>query len=733
MTKTIRLALCSLLLSTFACSDDAQEPAACSDCGVCKDQSVADLFLPDQKIAPDASVPDIAPPDQLITLDNFIPDLTPPDLTPPDLMPPDITPPDIDPCGPGTTLCGGTCVNTTNDEAHCGACNSACKTGEVCSASKCLFTCPASQTKCTGSGGKAYCASTASDNQNCGTCGKACAATEACSSGLCLFTCPSTQTKCTDSGGKAYCANTATDNQNCGSCGNACAPTEACSAGGCLFTCPVGQTKCKDSAGKFFCANTGSDNKNCGACGTVCQANAVCTSGVCIPVCFTGETLCTPTAGAPYCAILTTDVKNCGACGNVCGAGGTCEAGVCKAPSCNGLNGYWQLEEMTGATAGDSVGANHGAAVNGPIWESGLLGGALRFSGSNYVRVKDSSTLDPGTGDFSIQAWIKIPVGQKAQRRVVAHGTHGAGGHDGFALMQWCGWGTVPCGGVALLMGQDSKGEVMVGTCAAMDDGKWHHYAASVNRKGSITFYVDGAALTTFCHGTYVGGAWGNNTPGDVSNQSTVDLNSACDLCLGTSCQSSGNCSGSSEYFVGSVDQVAYYKRTLTAAEVAGSYNTGLGLELCQPTAATASGCADGTREGLVSQLAFPKIAACAGSWTGDVSNAAPLCASGWTPCLGADPSVKKVFYPQAKLFAGCFAFDAAHDNHKCHSDCSAAVANGIDTATGIDMGGMGAGCTYGNAAWASCLGSGRVDASTNSGTGCNYYSGLKGVICCGK
>ena len=27
-----------------------------------------------------------------------------------------------DPCGPGTTPCGGACVSTDSDPAHCGAC-----------------------------------------------------------------------------------------------------------------------------------------------------------------------------------------------------------------------------------------------------------------------------------------------------------------------------------------------------------------------------------------------------------------------------------------------------------------------------------------------------------------------------------------------------------------------------------------------------------------------------------
>jgi hypothetical protein len=153
----------------------------------------------------------------------------------------------------------------------------------------------------------------------------------------------------------------------------------------------------------------------------------------------------------------------------------------------------------------------------------------------------------------------------------------------------------------------------------------------------------------------------------------------------------------------------------------------------CDPRSLTGAaatvGCADGTRDGLTDLVAFPAIAACAGSWSDDVANGAALCATGWHVCLGADAPVK-IGFAAASSFCGCFAIDAAQDNYHCYSDCSASV--GIaDTAPQIDMGGMGAGCQWEIPSGDSCLASGRIDASENSGTGCNYYSGLSGVMCC--
>ncbi len=145
-----------------------------------------------------------------------------------------------------------------------------------------------------------------------------------------------------------------------------------------------------------------------------------------------------------------------------------------------------------------------------------------------------------------------------------------------------------------------------------------------------------------------------------------------------------------------------------------------------------ALGCADGTREGFVDPTAFPTVAACAGAWDGEVGQAGALCAPGWQVCDGSTFAVTNITFAAAIGFPGCFAFDAAHDNYVCRPDCSAQVAAGVDTADGLDMGGVGAGCRFQFPGTASCLVGGRIDASENSGTGCRYAAGITdGVVCC--
>ena len=146
-------------------------------------------------------------------------------------------------------------------------------------------------------------------------------------------------------------------------------------------------------------------------------------------------------------------------------------------------------------------------------------------------------------------------------------------------------------------------------------------------------------------------------------------------------------------------------------------------------------GCADGTREGFANVLAFPSIAACAGTFAGwiDEASAKSLCAVGWHVCNGADAVVHTIAYEQAKSFGGCFAIDAAHDCNSCFKHCrdlgcmNCCVSNYEWDA---DMGGMGSGCADSGAGQQSCLASGRLDASTNT-FGCKWNSSLAGVVCC--
>jgi hypothetical protein len=205
---------------------------------------------------------------------------------------------DANPCRTGETLCGGECVDLTNDLDNCGVCGTACAAGEVCSAGDCAVSCGGGLTECDG-----ICRDLETDLNNCGVCGTACAAGEVCSAGDCAVSCGSGLTDCS-----GVCRDLETDLNNCGVCGTACAAGEVCSAGDCVVSCGSGLTDCSG-----ICRDLETDVNNCGGCGTDCPAGEVCSLGDCTTSCGTGLTDCSGS-----CVDTLTNPAYCGACDGAC-------------------------------------------------------------------------------------------------------------------------------------------------------------------------------------------------------------------------------------------------------------------------------------------------------------------------------------------------------------------------------------------------------------------------------
>lgn len=220
---------------------------------------------------------------------------------------PECTPP-FDSCCPVETLGGDfVCVNTSENNNHCGGCNNVCPDGQKCKNSVCQ--CPEGAAAC---------------GDQC------CSPGQSCVDGVCTDCnppCPDGQTCCDSS-----CVDTQTDRNNCGTCGSVCPGNQTCANGvctGCTTSdeCPSGQSCCNNT-----CINTQSDPNNCGACGTVCPSGETCTNGqcsdtsTCDPACPPGQLCCgdpTTTPAKNYrCFDPMTSNENCGGCAT--GAGRTC-------------------------------------------------------------------------------------------------------------------------------------------------------------------------------------------------------------------------------------------------------------------------------------------------------------------------------------------------------------------------------------------------------------------------
>jgi hypothetical protein len=101
-----------------------------------------------------------------------------------------------------------------------------------------------------------------------------------------------------------------------------------------------------------------------------------------------------------------------------------------------GMVAWWSLDEGLGATTvSDSAGGgNDGTSIpgaiglNGPTPVAGLfVGNSLRFGNNRYVEVPPASNLDFGTGNFTVDAWVKFTPG--TQTEPIVHKLDSNGGY----------------------------------------------------------------------------------------------------------------------------------------------------------------------------------------------------------------------------------------------------------------------------------------------------------------
>ena len=149
---------------------------------------------------------------------------------------------------------------------------------------------------------------------------------------------------------------------------------------------------------------------------------------------------------------------------------------------------------------------NHGTAHGEPAWvEAGVAGGALRLDGlDDYLDCGNAESLHLGTGDFSLEVWIKTDM-RDTYMVVLSTGRYGPGyGLFGLAIrdenvlnadyrcrdengaIAWCSR-TAPPTLPPLINRQP------------INNGRWHHVAVVVDRDHSAgipRLYRDGAEVT---------------------------------------------------------------------------------------------------------------------------------------------------------------------------------------------------------------------------------------------
>jgi hypothetical protein len=240
-------------------------------------------------------------------------------------------------------------------------------------------------------------------------------------------------------------------------------------------------------------------------------------------------------------------------------------AGSGTQPPCvqppSGMVAWWPLDETSGTTAADIAGfPNNGTHVNGPTPVSGKVAGALRFDGVNdHVRVPNHAELNVGTGNFTLDAWVRtgssgliVLVDKRSGPTPQGYSLFLVNGRLGFQMAN--GVGSSVCAATPT-PGRACVNYVAPPTSPNVADGQWHHVAAVVDRANAtsgVRLYVDGVQVFA-----------GSPLTGNLDNTS--------DLYLGmrTPAQNGGG------FLPGDLDEVELIKRALTQQEIQAIFNAG--------------------------------------------------------------------------------------------------------------------------------------------------------------
>ncbi len=212
------------------------------------------------------------------------------------------------------------------------------------------------------------------------------------------------------------------------------------------------------------------------------------------------------------------------------------------------LVAHWKFDEGSGTIAYDSGGSSHGTLVNGPVWASGQVGGALEFDGvDDYVDCGNGASIN-SLSAFSVCMWFKADVVCGPMHR------HLIAQRD-LADIVW-----------TLILHRDyscrltgrveTTGTPAVGRSNFIPEvGQWYHAAMTYDDAGDRTLrvYVDGVEQSYMLQTPATG---------------TILFDPSVSIAV-------GNRIGGGKEFDGIIDEVMIFNRALSAAEVQQLYQGG--------------------------------------------------------------------------------------------------------------------------------------------------------------
>ena len=121
--------------------------------------------------------------------------------------------------------------------------------------------------------------------------------------------------------------------------------------------------------------------------------------------------------------------------------------------------------------------------ISGAKWVKGYYGYGLDFNGADdYLSIADSANINMGTGNFSLEFYMKADSSDQTNKRIISKLNSSTGYEVYFDSNNK----------ISFFLGDGTNtfvGDVTGGT--ALNDGKWHHVALSLNRSGNATLFYD--------------------------------------------------------------------------------------------------------------------------------------------------------------------------------------------------------------------------------------------------
>lgn len=197
-----------------------------------------------------------------------------------------------------------------------------------------------------------------------------------------------------------------------------------------------------------------------------------------------------------------------------------------------GMVAYWKFNEGKESSSLDVTINKNTLIVNNCIWDSGVDSSALKFDGSSsYAYAYDDSSLNFGTGDFTISLWIKPQkiTSESGRYDIISKGEVG----QGFTVSLFRNRVSAFVGSIVTVGDADTN--------LTIYDTTWHNIVV-LRKSSKVSTYLDSKFVHSY------------EFTGNISNNSTLLI---------------GKNSSGDSFYAGMLDEVKLQNVAWTAQQIA--------------------------------------------------------------------------------------------------------------------------------------------------------------------